>query len=79
MPKKALDGLPGYSPSRPYTATPNEAHLPAKEAQAGQDPRVPGEDADPRRSRDPEAAAGQRPETPHAGMSFPFEASAGLE
>jgi ribonuclease P protein component len=51
---------------RPYTATANEADLPAEEAQAGQDPRVPGEDADARRPSDPEAPPGQRSEAPHS-------------
>jgi hypothetical protein len=57
---------------RPYTATANEAHLSAEEAKAGQDPRVSGEDADARRTRDPEAATGQRPEAPHSGMIVPI-------
>jgi hypothetical protein len=54
---------------RPYTATANEAHLSAEEAKAGQDSRIPGEDEDARRARDPEAPPGQRPETPYSGMT----------
>ena len=73
----APDGpRPSWNRMRPYTATANEAHLPAEEAKAGQDPRVPSADADARRARDPEAAAGQRPEAPHSGMTLP---TAGLE
>ena len=49
----------------PYTATPNEAHLPAEEAEAGQDPRIPGTDEHPRGPRDPQAPPPQRPEAPH--------------
>lgn len=75
MPEEKIPGVDGPSPSRtemrPYTATANEAHLSAEEAKAGQDPRVPGEDADAWWTRDPEAAPGQRPETPHAGMTVP--------
>jgi hypothetical protein len=80
MPEERFSPAPPRRPPgtevRPYTATANEAHLPAEEAKAGQDPRVPSTDADARRPRDPEAAAGQRPETPHAGMTV---ATAGLE
>jgi hypothetical protein len=56
---------------RPYTATANEAHLSAEEAKAGQDPWVPGEDADAWRPRDLEAPAGKRPQAPHPGMTDP--------
>src|SRR6476620_8327182 len=49
---------------RPYTATPNEAHLPAEEAEAGEDPRIPGTDEHPRRPGDPQAPPPQRPEAP---------------
>ena len=51
---------------RPYTATANEADLPAEEAQAGQDPRLPGADEHPGGSRDPQPAPPQRPEAPDA-------------
>ena len=52
--------------ARPYTAPPNEAHLPAEEAQAGEDPRIPGPDEHPRRPRDPQAPPAQGPEAPDA-------------
>lgn len=61
---------------RPYTATANEADLPAEEAKAGQDAWLPGEDEDARRPRDPEAPAGQRPEAPHSLM---IDATVGSE
>lgn len=51
---------------RPYTATANEADLPAEETKEGQDPRVPGSDEHARRPGDLEAATAQRPSAPHA-------------
>src|SRR5665811_406709 len=50
---------------RPYTATADEAHLPAEETQAGQDPRVPGEDADAWWPGDHQPSPAQRPQAPH--------------
>ena len=51
---------------RPYTATANEADLPAEEAKEGQDAWVPGSDGDARRPGDLEAAPAQRPSAPHS-------------
>ena len=56
-----------------YTAVPSpsrlgpfdEADLPAEEAQASQDPRVPSSQPDPFRPRHPEAPASEGPQAPH--------------
>src|SRR5262249_26961591 len=51
-PARKIRRLSEFDPPRaagpPYTATLDEAHLPAEEAKAGQDPRVSGQDAYPR-------------------------------
>ncbi len=43
----------------------HEAHLPAEEAEAGEDARLSRPDEHPRRPRDPEATPAQRAEAPH--------------
>src|SRR3954462_12984656 len=50
----------------PILSVSHEAHLPAEEAQASPDPRVPRADAYACRARDAEAAARQGPQAAHA-------------
>jgi ribonuclease P protein component len=65
MPQKRLRAHPRpETPASVYCGR-NEAHLPAEEAQAGQDPRVSGADEHPRGSRDPQTTSAQGPEAPH--------------
>lgn len=52
--------------ARTYTATANEADLPAEEAKEGQDAWVPGSNADARWPSDLEEAAAQRSPAPHS-------------
>src|SRR6202012_1993596 len=57
-------------PSLSFHDTPSyETHLPAKEAQARPDPRVPRTHADPRRASDAQAQARQGPQAPHGLMT----------
>src|SRR4029077_4737145 len=57
--------MPNKSLRRPpYTATPNEADLPAEEAEARQDAWIPSPDEHPRGPRDPQAPPPQRPQAP---------------
>jgi ribonuclease P protein component len=57
----AYTALPSPSRSGPF----DEADLPAEEAQASQDPWVPGPQPDPLRPRHPEAQASEGPQAPH--------------
>ena len=64
---------PGPRRATAYTALPlalstgpfNEADLPAEEAQASPDPRVPSPQPDSLRAGDPEAPASEGPQAPH--------------
>jgi ribonuclease P protein component len=57
-------------PLGPPTGSPDEADLPAQEAQASPDPWFPGPERYPLRSRDPEAPASEGPQAAHPKLTL---------